>query len=210
MKHSWILLAALIPASVAAQVVSQKPSLGSPEALAEWELDGSGSWEISDGKLVLRSAGVPGGPIRRPAAIAVFRGERVHRATIELEVRSTAPIDVLQRDLEVILGYQSPVRFYYVHLAGLTDAVHNGIFLVADADRKRIDEGTSDPQLRDQEWHEVRVEWDGEVGRIDVYVDGGSEPVLSATDRTLREGLVGVGSFDDTGEFRGFRVRSRR
>lgn len=178
--------------------------------LSRWDLDGNGRWRVQDGGLVLVNAGVPGGAIRRPAALAILKSEAMSRAVVELQVRSMAPVDVLQRDLLVVIGYQSPSRFYYVHLAGLTDAVHNGIFVVADTDRRRIDSGNGVPQLRDQAWHDVRVEWNGQTGTIDVFVDGSSQPVLTASDLTLTEGRIGIGSFDDAGEFRRIRISSFR
>ena len=46
-------------------------------------------------------------------------------------------MDLDVRDVQLILGYQSPTQFYYVHLSAKTDAVHNGIFLVNNADRRR-------------------------------------------------------------------------
>jgi hypothetical protein len=184
------------------QSTTLSPPLDDPDAITRWTLDGSGFWEIHDDMLVLSTAGTPGGPIRRPSALAILDMEPVRRVSISAEIRSTAPIDVLQRDLEVIFGYESPSRFYYVHLSGLTDAVHNGIFLVHDADRRRIDDGTAEPELRDQQWHHVRVERDGDSGLIEVYVDHAETPALRAIDSTIPAGRVGFGSFDDTGEFR--------
>src|SRR6185295_8601280 len=130
--------------------VSFRPQLTGPETLAEWSLDGSGSWIVTDGKLVLERAGIPAGPIRRPAALAIFTTEPIKRVTLKAELQSTAPQDVIRRDLNLIFGYESPSRFYYVHLSAITDDVHHGIFLVADADRRRIDDGKGRPQLKDQ------------------------------------------------------------
>jgi hypothetical protein len=186
------------------------PRLEGAGALQQWTLDGTGTWAISDARLVLTKAGTPGGGIRRPAALAIFNGPAFRRATISAALRSTAPVETTNRDLEFIVGYQSPTRFYYVHLAGITNDVHNGIFLVADADRKRIDPGTTPPQLKDQRWHEARAVWDGESGSIDVYVDGSKTPVMHAVDRTLTSGQVGVGSFDDTGEFKNIAIVGSR
>ena len=182
--------------------LSFRPQFVGPDSLAEWSLDGSGSWTITDGKLVLEKAGKPAGPIRRPAALAIFKTDPLKRVTLKAEVRSTAPQDVLRRDLNLVFGYESPSRFYYVHLSGVTDDVHHGIFLVADSDRRRIDDGKGEPQLKDQNWHRVRLERDGATGRIEIYVDGSKAPVLVASDTTIRAGRVGLGSFDDTGEFR--------
>ena len=185
---------------------SARPDFSAPETLERFTLDGNGRWEIGHGNLVLAQAGTPGGPIRRPAALAVFQSHPLVRATVQVEMRSTAAVDVKNRDLEIIFGYASPGRFYYVHLAGITDAVHNGIFIVDDKDRRRIDDGSAAPQLTDREWHRVRLERDGETGRIEVFVDGAAQPALKANDTTIRAGRVGLGSFDDTGEFRKFEV----
>lgn len=193
----------LVSAPAHAQArVSFRPQFTSPDALAQLSLDGSGSWTVTDGKLVLDKAGKPAGPIRRPAALAIFKTDPFKQVTLKAEVRSTAPQDVIRRDLNLVFGYESPSRFYYVHLSGITDDVHHGIFLVADADRRRIDDGKGQPQLKDQNWHRVRLERDGATGRIEIYVDGSKGPVLVASDTTIRAGRVGLGSFDDTGEFR--------
>ena len=181
---------------------SSTPNLGTADAINQFTLDGSGTWEVKDKMLVLTKAGTPAGPIRRPAALAVLMSEPLTKATVQVEMRSTAPEEVKNRDLEIIFDYVSPTRFYYVHLAGITDPVHNGIFIVDEKDRRRIDEGKAAPQLTDREWHRVRLERDGESGRIEVFVDGADQPSLKASDSSIRAGRVGLGSFDDTGEFR--------
>lgn len=186
--------------------ISSRPDLAAPDALSRFTLDGSGSWAVKERMLILEKAGTPGGPIRRPSALAVLQSDPLVRATVQVEMRSTAPEEVKNRDLEIIFGYESPQRFYYVHLAGITDANHNGIFLVDNKDRRRIDDGTAPPQLKDRDWHNVRLERDGTTGRIEIFVDGAAQPALRATDTTIEAGRVGLGSFDDTGEFRGFSV----
>jgi len=111
-----------------------------------------------------------------------------------------------RRDVLLLVGYQSPTRFYYVHISGARDAVHNGIFLVDNADRRRIDERSEVAPLVDQQWHRARVRRDVTSGRIEVFFDDRSAPIMTATDRTLDRRRVGVGSFDDTAEFRAVRV----
>jgi len=209
MRLCFVPLAAVLTLVVtvtAQKPFSSKPDLGAPDALSQFTLDGSGTWEVKDKMLVLTKAGTPGGPIRRPAALAVLKSEPLTKATVEVEMRSTAPEEVKNRDLEIIFGYESPSRFYYVHLAGITDPNHNGIFLVDNKDRRRIDDGTTPQQLKDREWHRVRLERDGASGRIDIFVDGSKPSVLRATDTTIASGRVGLGSFDDTGEFRSLAV----
>ena len=91
-----------------------------------------------------------------------------------------------------------------MHVSAARDEVHNGIFLVADADRRRIDTRSDKPVLVDTAWHRARLVRDVATGRLDVFVDDDREPIMTATDRTLTEGRVGVGWFDDTAEFRRF------
>jgi hypothetical protein len=208
-RHSLALITAALAGvtlHAAQKPFSSRPDLSAPDALSRFTLDGSGSWGVKDRMLILEKAGTPGGPIRRPSALAVLQSDPLVRATVQVELRSTAPEEVKNRDLEIIFGYESPTRFYYVHLAGITDANHNGIFLVDNKDRRRIDDGTAAPQLKDREWHRVRLERDGTTGRIEVFVDGTAQPALRATDTAVEAGRVGLGSFDDTGEFRGFSV----
>ena len=180
-----------------------EPRFDAPGRLSQWTLDGNGAtWEVKDDALLLTKAGVLGGPVRRPASLAIFNSPGLSRVTLEADVRSLEPVTLEVRDVSLVVGWQSPTKFYYVHLAAKVDAVHNGIFLVNDADRKRLDTPTSQPQLRDTAWHRVKVERDPASGRIAVFVDGSTSPVLEATDTTLKTGRAGVGSFDETGQFR--------
>jgi len=189
------------------QEITVRPNLFRAQNLAQWDLDGSGTWDIDAGKLILSKAGIPSGPIRRPAALAILKTETLQRASIEAEILSTASPEVARRDLDIIVGYESPTRFYYIHLSATSDNVHNGIFLVNNADRKRIDSVTGRPLLTDFSWRRVRVERDGRNGRIAVLIGGSRTPALQATDTTIGRGRVGVGSFDDTGEFRKIMVK---
>jgi hypothetical protein len=196
--------------ALAAQSVTLTPELSERRGLVDFDLDGSGSWVVRQATLILEKAGVPAGAIRRPAALAILKSEPLKTLTLSAELRSTAPVDLAVRDVQLIVGYQSPSQFYYVHLAAKTDAVHNGIFLVNNADRKRIDEPTSRARFVDQAWHRVRLERDVTSGAIRVFVDDDKTPALTAVDRTLAWGRVGVGSFDETGEFRNIQVVAAR
>ena len=69
---------------------SQAALHGAPD---EWEFDGNGGWTMRGDVLVLEKAGVPGGRIRRPGALAVRRGPPVGDVEFRVDVRSTAPAD---------------------------------------------------------------------------------------------------------------------
>lgn len=190
--------------------VTVAPQISEARGLEDWDLDGNGGWAVRGDVLVLEKAGVPQGKIRRPAALAILKSDPVTDLTFRAEVKSTAPTDLAVRDVQIVFGYQSPSRFYYVHLSAKTDAVHNGIFLVDNADRRRLDTLDSKAPLTDQAWHRVRLERTVETGRIAVYFDEQPEPVLSIVDKTLTWGRVGIGSFDETGEFRNVRLTGRK
>lgn len=191
--------------TLAQSIKNMKPDLTNSINIKDWFLDGSGKWQISDGKLELIKAGVPEGPIRRPAAIAVYKSKPFTKLTLEAQIRCMAPVHTEEskyRDLILVFGYQSPSRFYYVHLSAITDEVHNGILVVNDADRRRLTPVEGKPLLVDQSWHRVRLTWDADSGEIAVYFDNSEKPVMRTTDKTIQKGQVGLGSFDDIGEFR--------
>ena len=188
---------------VGAQSASVRPDLGSAKMIENWVIDGNGEWRVLDGKLALIKGGTAiAGDVHRLMAIAVLKTDPFVRVTVDTELRLTAPLDSTRRDMAVIFGYESPMRFYYAHFGGITDAGNNGIFLVDRADRRRIDPPTPPPLLKDQNWHHVRVERDGATGKTEVYFDDSATPVYSVVDTTIRSGRVGLGSLNDYGEFR--------
>jgi hypothetical protein len=205
-----IVLVGALAATAGAQEVALTPVFSAARGLQDWDLDGNGQWRMTDDALVLHAEGVPGGPIRKPGAMAILKGAPLGSFTLEVDVKSTAPADLLVRDVLLIFGYQSPTRFYYVHLSARTDAVHNGIFLVNDADRRRLDPQTSVARLTDQGWHRVRLVRDAARGDIRVYFDSDPAPALSVIDATIGSGRVGLGSFDETAEFRRLRITGSR
>ncbi len=201
------LFISIAQSSFAQKEVTLKPDLRYSKNISKWIIDGSGKWKITGGELVLYKAGVPSGAIRRPAALAILKTKPLKEVTLEVDIKSNVDTSIIHRDLEVIIGYQSPEQFYYIHLAGTTDKVHNGIFIVDKADRRRIDPGKGIPQLKDKEWHHVRVVRKPDSGLIAVYDDGSKKPVLEAYDKTFERGMVGVGSFDDTGLFKNIYIK---
>jgi len=79
--------------------------------------------------------------------------------------------------------------------------VHNGIFIVNGEPRKRIAGISADPALPDRGWHHVRVSRDARTGKIEIFMDRAGQPLFSVIDTTFNCGLVGIGSFDETGDF---------
>ena len=111
----------------------------------------------------------------------------------------------------VVFNYVDTLHFYYTHLSvdrGGAQPVHNGIFIVNGEPRKRIAGIAADPALPDRDWHHVRIARNAQAGSIEVFMDHASAPLFSTVDRTFTCGLVGIGSFDETGDFADVGLRS--
>lgn len=158
----------------------------------------AGSWVYE----LVRSG--PPGPVRAPFSRSVLSGVDVESFELTGRLRCATDPATAVRDMCVIFHYRDPTHFYYVHFAGTSDDVHNIIGLVDGADRVKINlepAGASVFRLTDLAWHAFKVTCDARTGEIRAFLDDLSTPILTARDRTLPHGLVGVGSFDDTGAF---------
>jgi hypothetical protein len=135
---------------------------------------------------------------RRPVQFALLKGASVGSFTFQAKVRRQG------HSVLMVFNYVDTLHFYYTHLSvdpGAKVDVHNGIFLVDGGPRHRIAGMEAAPVLPDQAWHKIRVQRDIHRGSIEVFVDTEPSPRFSVTDRTLTCGQVGLGSFDETGDF---------
>jgi hypothetical protein len=144
--------------------------------------------------------------VRSPLNIALMPDLDVSDLDLRLKVRSTAR-DYGHRDLCVFLGYQDPSHFYYVHLGKEADPHAHSIFLVNGQPRVSIAEDRTNGTPWTDGWHTVRIVRKAADGLIQVYFDDLEKPVMTAHDRTFPHGRIGVGSFDDTGQFDAIQVR---
>ena len=148
-------------------------------------------------------------PVRSPINIALIKDLVVSDFVIQLKVRSTTR-DYPHRDICLFFGYQDPTHFYYAHIARSADPAAHSIFIVNGEPRKSIAAQRTDGFTWDQGWHTIRLERTTKDGRIALFVDRMDQPIMTAFDRTFTWGQVGVGSFDDTGEFDDIVVRGVR
>jgi len=139
-------------------------------------------------------------PFRSPHNISLINGAWMADFVLEAKVLSTGK-DGDHRDMCLFFGYQDASHFYYVHLAKKTDDHANQIFIVDGADRKKISTKTSKGTPWDDKWHQVRVVRAPQKGTIEVYFDDMKTPVMLAEDKTFAWGQVGIGSFDDSGNW---------
>ncbi len=182
---------------------------------ASWAPVTPSKWRFHGDEVILAEAGeAPPGP-RRPFEYAVLaKGPELRSVRVDAKVRLDTPVEVTNRDVIIVFGHRSDTRYYYAHLS--TDNTiypHNGIFVVNDADRLRIDDQWNEslshgapPAVTDAAWHDVRVVHCADSGEIAVYVDGAHEPLMTAVDHAFGSGRTGFGSFDNIGRTRDFRV----
>lgn len=139
-------------------------------------------------------------PFRSPVNISLLKGSEVADFTLDVKVQSTHE-DYGHRDVVVVFGYQDPAHFYYAHLAKKADDHANQIFIVNGEARKKISTKTTKGTDWDDKWHHIKIVRDAGTGSIEVFFDDMKTPVMTATDKTLARGRIGLGSFDDTSDW---------
>ena len=146
-------------------------------------------------------------PVRSPYNRSLIKDLKVDSFVLDVKLQSTIP-DYNHRDLCLFFGYQDNAHLYYVHLGKRTDDHANQIFIVNDKPRTKISTKTTAGIPWNDDWHHARIVRDAESGSIEVFYDDMQTPVMTATDTTFGTGRVGVGSFDDTGNFDEIKVFS--
>ncbi|MGH9721792.1 MAG: hypothetical protein ACRD8O_16410 [Bryobacteraceae bacterium] len=169
-----------------------------------WTVLQASDWAVEDGVLkLLTSAGpLPGVP-RRPRQFALAETPPFRKVTVEAEIRRG------KRSLILVYAWQDESHFNYAHISSDTAAkqpVHNGMFHVFGGERVRISALDGPDSLPTQEWTPVKLVFDGDAGRCHVEVNGKRNDSLDAVDLSLRFGRVGLGSFDEIGDFRKVKI----
>ncbi len=139
-------------------------------------------------------------PVRSPLNRALIKDITVSDFVLDVKLQSTVK-DYDHRDLCLFFGAQDHSHLYYVHLGKKADDHANQIFIVNGTPRLKISNKSSAGTDWTDNWHHARLTRDVKSGSIKVFFDNMKEPVMEATDTTFAWGQVGVGSFDDTGNF---------
>ncbi|MHC4477292.1 MAG: 3-keto-disaccharide hydrolase [Planctomycetota bacterium] len=172
--------------------------------LDAWQPTDPQAWRVETGRegRVLSLSGKSNykPPVRSPLNINLIRDVTVASFELQLKMLSTSK-DYAHRDLCLFFGHQDPSHFYYVHIANKSDPHSNSIFLVDGKDRVSIAKTRTEGTPWDEDWHTVRLVRDVDKGTIQVFVDNMRKPIMTAEDKTFKSGRIGVGSFDDTGQF---------
>ncbi len=144
---------------------------------------------------------------RSPPNIAMLKDATVGDFEITAKVQSTNPTAGPHRDMCIVFCYQDPTHFYYVHFGALSDPNACQIFIVDDAARTPITVKTASGTPWTDGWQNVKVVRKVDDGTIEVYFNDMDEPFMAAKDTKFKWGRVGLGTFDDNGNWDDFELR---
>lgn len=173
-----------------------------------WTVPNTADWKLEKGKgspvlHLLIGREPPPGP-RRPMQFALAETPMFHNVTIDADLKP------LKRSLIIVFAYHDAAHFDYAHLSTDTatkEPNHNGIFHVYGGERVRISSEAGPPAFAAaSRWYHIRLTFDGASGQVRVSVNGQRLSALEASDMSLSSGRVGIGSFDETGDFRAVHI----
>ncbi|MFN9911126.1 MAG: hypothetical protein ACK53L_01000, partial [Pirellulaceae bacterium] len=132
--------------------------------------------------------------VRSPLHIALVKELKVGDFEITFRVKSTKNTGN-HRDCCIFFNYQDPTHFYYVHLGAKPDPASGQIMIVNDKPRSPLTKNEKLVPWTD-DWHQVKLVRQIASGKIAVYFDDFTQPLMEVEDRTFGEGRIGLGSFD--------------
>ena len=169
-----------------------------------WTMTDAKAWDLKkDGKksvLSLSRSSKYEPTVRSPKSIAWINGLDIGSFVLEVSVKQTGR-EYGHRDMCFFFNKVADDQFYYVHIASTADPHAHSTFRVDKAPRVSIVEKRTDGWKWDKEYHTVRIVRDVETGVIDVYMDDMKNPIMHTIDKAFTSGTLGIGSFDDTGNF---------
>jgi len=214
---SWLVLAIMaagVPArgaEVVMPIVFQEDFEGEG-ALDKWEFMDPKAWKIAEekegGKKVLsmfqKSKYRP--KVRSPHNYGLIKDLVVGDFVMDLQMQSLTK-DYGHRDLCLFFGHQDKSHFYYVHMALKADPHAHSVFLVDGKPRVSIAKERTKGLVWGDKWHNVRIVRKVDTGAIEVYFDDMDKPIMIAEDKAFTWGRIGVGSFDDIGNYDSIVIR---
>jgi len=149
-------------------------------------------------------------PYRSPLSIAWLKDVKVGDFELTARVQNTNPSGGPHRDLCFFWGRQDESHFYYVHLGARSDPHACQVFIVNAAPRTMITVDQAEGTPWTEGWHDVKVVRRLADGAIEVYFDDMTKPLMTARDTTFGAGPIGIGTFDDNGNFDNVVLRGER
>lgn len=213
--HAVLAIAMLVIAELSAVLAAEAPIVVRDDfenGVGRWQPMDAQSWKIVSTprgnvySLFKNSDYKP--PYRSPVNIALLKDAVVGDFVLEVELQSTVK-DYDHRSMVLVFGYQDPAHFYYVHFGKKTDNHANQIFIVNGDARTKISTETTPGTHWDDEWHKVKIVREVASGDTEVFFDNMKRPVMEAVDDTFTWGQIGIGAFDDLGNFDNLALRGK-
>jgi hypothetical protein len=180
------------------------------EAAQQFVMTDPAAWKISKDEkgsaleLVQQSKYKPA--YRSPFNMALIKEKSFGDFILEADLIQTGK-EYGHRDMCIFFGFQDPDHFYYAHIATAADDHAHNIFIVNEKPRTKIAKTTTKGVNWGLNiWHHVRLERKASDGTVKVFFDDMTLPIMVAEDKTFGEGLVGFGSFDDTGKISNIKI----
>lgn len=189
--------------------------LASPPALQvfnqKWTVPDAGDWQVlkegSEEILHMTKGREPLPGPRRPFQFALCDMPPAREVTLEADIRP------LKRSVMIVYAYRDEAHFNYAHLSSDRAAiqpVHNGVFHVFGGERVRISAQDGPASFTAvNRWYHVKLSFNGAAGSVEVLVDNQPIPSLHAVDLSLTRGKVGLGSFNETGDFKNVKISAK-
>jgi len=176
------------------------------EGLASFYVHHSGKWEIKaddfgNAYASLIQEGEFEPPLRRPTAFLLVPDRVWSDVTLNVRARSTANMTFPGRDLVLIFGYVDNLHFYYAHISNSNNGRTHNVIMKVDGTKRHVIQQPKFPEPRlSGEWQNLRLVHQAN-GKIEIYVDKMKTPLMTAEDTSFLSGMIGFGSFDETGDF---------
>ncbi len=208
----WLCLGTALIAHASTIIAGELPLLvreDFEQGMTRWQTTDDDFWKIvaweREGQPghVLRCTGKSNyePAVRSPHSIALLKDLVVGDFQLTVRVQSTNESAGPHRDLCLFWGYQDPTHFYYAHFGAQADPHACQIFIVDGKPRTKITAQEAQGTPWTGGWHALRVVRRVTDGTIEVYFDNLNEPLMTACDKTFTWGRIGLGTFDDHGNF---------
>ncbi|HEX7863080.1 MAG TPA: hypothetical protein VF773_22315 [Verrucomicrobiae bacterium] len=186
----------------------------SPEAMKDFKPTDEAAWKFAKeeqgGALELAAQSKYKPEVRSPVNIALLKDKVFGDFILEADMIQTGR-EYGHRDMCIFFGFQNPKQFYYAHMATKADPNAHNVFIVNNEPRKNIAKTTTTGVNWGLNiWHKVRLERKVSDGTIKVFFDDMTIPIMVAEDKNFGPGLIGFGSFDDTGKVDNIRIWGSR
>ncbi|HEY0457175.1 MAG TPA: hypothetical protein VGE41_12425 [Verrucomicrobiae bacterium] len=215
------LWAAAVPVSAgdipAGYKLQYEQNFEKPQGIADFLFSDAKAWRLSkeesNSSLELFGKSKYEPKHRSPFNIALLKDKVFGDFVLDVDVMSTVK-PYPHQDMCLFFGFQATNKFYYVHIAVKPDPIKaqshaHDIFIVNDAPRLAIaHEVSNGVTWGDNNWHKVRLERKVSDGKIKVYFDDLSKPIMTGEDKTFGRGFLGFGSFDDMGKVDNIKIYS--